>query len=422
MKRLLPLLLVLAACTSNGGAATTTDDPSTTTEAAPASTAAESTTTTVMEEPPGIEDLPEALQSELEVLIGITEATRGLDFIDPPVINVVSPEELERLVLEDIAESTEDVEADEALYELLGLVPPDTSLLDLYSSVLGEQVAGFYDPDTDELVVPLRSDTFSALERSTIVHELTHALTDQHFGFGDAYKRLFDEERYDEAAAYQALIEGDAVLTELLYLIGLGIDEQRKVIEESLDIDSSALDAAPRFLQESLIFPYVQGQTFVERLYELEGMEGVNAAYGEPPLSTEQIISPEDYGRDLPLVVEFPDVEVDGYEVAYTSTWGEFSFELMFNQVLNGDSDAADGWGGDEYRVYFDGENVAMALIYTGDSTTDAEELESALTTYVAATITDDAFGSVERAGDQVTLVVADDPVVGQTLADQLAG
>ena len=297
MKRLLPLLLVLAACTSNGGAATTTDDPSTTTEAAPASTAAESTTTTVMEEPPGIEDLPEALQSELEVLIGITEATRGLDFIDPPVINVVSPEELERLVLEDIAESTEDVEADEALYELLGLVPPDTSLLDLYSSVLGEQVAGFYDPDTDELVVPLRSDTFSALERSTIVHELTHALTDQHFGFGDAYKRLFDEERYDEAAAYQALIEGDAVLTELLYLIGLGIDEQRKVIEESLDIDSSALDAAPRFLQESLIFPYVQGQTFVERLYELEGMEGVNAAYGEPPLSTEQIISPEDYGR-----------------------------------------------------------------------------------------------------------------------------
>ena len=63
-----------------------------------------------------------------------------------------------------------------------------------------------------------------------------------------------------------------------------------------------------------------------------------------------------------------------------------------------------------------------MALIYTGDSTTDAEELESALTTYVAATITDDAFGSVERAGDQVTLVVADDPVVGQTLADQLAG
>ncbi len=421
MKRLLPLLLVLAACTSNGGAATTGAE-STTTRVTTASTIAESTTTTVMQEPPGIEDLPAALQSELEALIDLTEETRRLDFIDPPVINVVSPVELERLVLEDIEESTEDVEADEALYELLGLVPPGTSLIDLYSSVLGEQVAGFYDPDTDELVVPLRSDTFSALERSTIVHELTHALTDQHFGFGDAYKQILDEERYDEAAAFQALIEGDAVLTELLYLIGLGIDEQRQVIEESLDIDSSALDAAPRFLQESLIFPYVQGQAFVERLYELEGMEGLNAAYGEPPLSTEQIISPEDYGQDLPLVIEFPDVEVDGYEVAYTSTWGEFSFELMFNQVLGGDSAAADGWGGDTYRVYFDGENVVMALIYAGDSTADAEELESALVGYVAEAITDDAFGSVERVVDQVTLVVADDPVVGQALADQLAG
>lgn len=421
MKRLLPLLLVLAACTSNGGDATTTTVPPVAETTAPPATEASITTTTVMEEPPGIEDLPEALQTELEDLIAVTEETRGLEFIDPPAINVVSPEELERLVLEDIEESTEDVEVDEALYELLGLVEPGTSLIDLYSGVLGEQVAGFYDSETEEMVVPLRSETFSALERSTIVHELTHALTDQHFGFGETYENLFDEERYDEAAALQSLIEGDAVLTELLYLVGLTIDEQRAVIEESLGIESDALDAAPRFLQESLLFPYVQGQTFVQRLYELDGMDGVNAAYADPPLSTEQIISPEDYGTDLPITVELPEATPDGYEVSYTSVWGELSFELMFNQVLDGNADAADGWGGDAYRVYFDGENVAMVLRYTGDTVTDAEELEAALVSYVDAAVLDGAFGEVTRTDGDVTLVVADDPSVGGFLMEELA-
>ena len=143
MKRLLPLLLVLAACTSNGGEAdaTTTSLVETTTSAVE-----EETTTTAMEEPPGIDELPEALQKELEALIALTADTRGLDFLEPPVINVVTPEELERLVLEDIEESTEDVAADEALYELLGLVPPGTSLTDLYSGVLGEQVTAELGP------------------------------------------------------------------------------------------------------------------------------------------------------------------------------------------------------------------------------------------------------------------------------------
>ena len=33
-----------------------------------------------------------------------------------------------------------------------------------------------------------------------------------------ATTQLFDEERYDEAAAFQGLIEGDASLAELLYV------------------------------------------------------------------------------------------------------------------------------------------------------------------------------------------------------------
>jgi hypothetical protein len=94
----------------------------------------------------------------------------------------------------------------------------------------------------------------------------------------------------------------------------------------------------------------------------------------------------------------------------------------MFNQVLGGRSSAADGWGGDTYGVWFDGENVVMVLDYVGDTAEDAAELESALTEYIAATITDETFGSVSRADDRVTFVVASDPDVGALVAETPEG
>jgi hypothetical protein len=369
------------------------------------------------------------LRAELEALISVTEEVRGLEFLEPPTINVVSPDELARLVREDITENTEDIHVDQALYELLGLVDEGTQLLDLYTDVLGEQVAGFYDIETRELVVPLRSAEFGALERSTIVHELTHALTDQHFDFGTHYEALIDEERFDEATAFQAVIEGDAVLTELTYLRGLPVEQQRDVIEQSLEIDSSALDSAPRFLQESLIFPYVQGQSFMERLFRLEGQAGIDAAYTLPPVSSEQIITPEDYRRDEPLEVALPDVRIPDYEVEYESVWGELGFELMFNQVLGSRPEAAEGWGGDRYVVLSDGFEVAMVLSYVGDAAVDASELEAALVEYLSVvhdaepegqTFVGEDFGHVARDGSSVTFVVASDPAVGASIVEAL--
>jgi hypothetical protein len=265
----------------------------------------------------------------------------------------------------------------------------------------------------------LREDEFSELEKTTIVHELTHALTDQHFDFGTRYEQLFDEDRYDEAAAYQALIEGDAVATELRYLFGLDADAQRQVIEESFDIESTALDSAPRFIQESLIFPYVQGQVFVEAISS-DDSEAVNDAYGDPPVSSEQIITPSDFESDMPIEVDLPELQLDGYDLEYTSVWGELSFQLMFNQVLGGDEEASDGWGGDEYVVFFDGENVAIVLEYVGDAPSDASQMISALAAYTDAVIQPDEFSEVWAEGDRVWLVAASDPATGQSLVEQL--
>jgi hypothetical protein len=421
-------VVLLAACTRLTGPETTTTTIPTTTTALPAETTTPST--------PGIEELPPAAAAQLEELIGVTEELRGLEFDEQPVVRVVTPDELAVLVTEMLAEDLDNADVDEGLYRLLGLIDGDTDLLQLYQSVLGEQVAGFYDADIAELVVPLRQGEFSLLEQSTIVHELTHALTDQGFGFGGTYRRLIDEERFDEASAYQAVIEGDAVFTELAYLRGLSPDEQREVIEESLSADTAALDAAPRFLRESLVFPYVEGQLFVERLYGLGGLEAVNEAYTAPPVSTEQIFSPQDYQRDEPVDLEMTAPDLPGYSIEYESVWGELGFELMFNQHLGGRSEAANGWGADRYVVYHDGSELALALVYRGDVPEDAIEMEDALVDYSVeamavgepaesegGTVAEgDDYVLVSRHDELVTWVAASDPAVGAALVDALLG
>ncbi len=108
-------------------------------------------------------------------------------------------------MVDQVTEDYVDHEVDEALYKLLGLVPADFQLLETVMSLYGDSVAGLYDGDTGELVVTATEDLFSPLEEATIVHEMTHALTDQVLEFNDHYNQLFDEQRYDEAAAFQAL-------------------------------------------------------------------------------------------------------------------------------------------------------------------------------------------------------------------------
>ena len=435
----LSAVVLLVGCTQTADpqvTSTTGDSGLTTTTVEPATTAAPEESTTTEEEMPdvtplGLEDLSPELRAEVLELVELTQELRELRFLEPPVITVVSDEELAQRVRDSIEEEVEDLDADEALYVLLGLIPADGDLLALYTDLYGEQVAGFYDGDEGELVIP--SDTsLSPLQRSTLIHELTHALTDQHFDMSANYEALVEEERFDEAAAYLSVIEGDATLTEILYIQDLPVAEQQALISESLEADSTAFDAAPRFIRDSLIFPYQQGFAFTQRLFELGGFFEIEKAYSKPPLSTEQIIEPRDFGRDVPIDVAAPVQTLDGYELVYDSVWGELGFDTMFDQILGDDASrvASDGWGGDRYSYFFDGTESAMVLNYRGDSELDAQEMEAALFDYIQAamavgaqsqvagftTFSGDDFAAVLRDGSSVTFVAASDPAAGTIL------
>ena len=422
--------LALTGCTPSPSpttiAATTTSSSSTTT-LAESTTSSETTATTL---PEGTEELPEGLREEISRLIPNAEEIRGLEFLTPPQITVLTPEELKTRVVDQVVEDYVDHEADEALYKLLGLVPADFQLLETVLSLYGDAVAGYYDGDTGELVVTATEDLFSPLEEATIVHELTHAVTDQVLDFNDRYNQLFDEERYDEAAAFQALIEGDASLAELLYIQQLDEASQQEFLEDAFDVDMTVFDQVPPFMQDSLTFPYESGFSFVEHLFSEGGFASVDAAYAAPPVSSEQIIWPDDYPSDAPVEVELPVQELTGYEIEEVSTWGEIGFRLMFDQVLGGADAAAEGWGGDSYRVYYNGDDVALVLAFRGDAAGDAAELAAALNEYVSVgmnltepiiegsstTYTGDRYAFVATSDDQVVFIAASDPALGPTV------
>lgn len=432
---LLVLLLLVAACTADGGAASTTSDDSsgaTTTENSTTETPETGVTTTTavattpVTEPDlsGVEGLSSEARTQLESLIRAAQEIRGLPFLSPPIITVVSDAELEARVRAEFAEESDGFPADDALYKLLGLLSPDADLEVLLTDLYGDQVAGFYDGEVGEIVVPVKEDGFSILQQGTMVHELVHALTDQHFGFDTSFREMIDQERFDEAGGYQALIEGDATLAEVLWLQTLSQAQLGQFFAESLQIDSSTLDAAPLFIQDALIFPYDTGLVFTQELHAQGGWQAVNEAYidfPDLPASTEQVITPDDFRRDLPTSVPLPNIELAGYELVYTSVWGEEGFRSMLSQVVgdNTASKAADGWGGDSYYQWFDGENAAMLLIYEGDTDRDLEELRSALLNYARTAVPVEDFVWVDEEGGLLYFIAADDPVVGQMLRDE---
>lgn len=125
----------------------------------------------------------------------------------------------------------------------------------------------------------LYDDLTGAYERGVLIHEMVHALQDQHFGLAKLHQTTFEG---DADLARSALIEGDAtfVMIELLKK-----DQPRvaHMLESPLD---KARDVQNAFL-------YAQGARYVKALKERGGWSAVNAAYKFLPRSTAAILHPE---------------------------------------------------------------------------------------------------------------------------------
>jgi hypothetical protein len=380
-----------------------------------------------------------AVEDQLEQLITATEDVRGLDFIEPPEIVIVSSDELADRITAQLDEEIDPTEVlvTQRLFELLGLLDGSIDLPQAYLDLYAEAVGGYYDDATGEMVIA-GDQELSPLTRTIVVHELVHALTDQHFGFGATLDALVEGGSNHAASALQALAEGDALYYQLVYMQTLPTAEQVEAVQESLAADTTVQESLPPWFTEDLTWPYNAGFGFVERLVGDEDVPGLNQAYTLLPTTAEQIIHPGAYlTRQPAIAVELPAASLDGYEVFEEGEWGEWNLQLyLLDGVAPGEAIVgATGWGGDDYRIYWSGTDVAFAYLYEGDSTPDAEELAASLAASAASTMAigsaatgpggttfgpGEDYAAIARDGKRVLVVFAADPTVGAALFDQL--
>lgn len=196
---------------------------------------------------------------------------------------------------------------DDALH-LLGALGADQHLQTLTTDGLAAQVAGLYDPATDNLYVV--DGAAAAATDSTLLHEIVHALQDSRYDLQRVVlrSRPFDA---DGQSAAQAVVEGDATEVQTRYLQSKGISGVMSELGGSLSQLSevpSDQRQLPPFLQRSLECPYLRGAAFIKQLRELGGEPAVDRAFRNPPRTTLQVMVPQRYlaGNRPPVDVRLP--------------------------------------------------------------------------------------------------------------------
>lgn len=347
---------------------------------------------------------------------------RGLEAQSDTEEAIISRSELRQNLEELLAEdySQEEADTETLVFWLLRLIDDrDLDLYQLQLDLLSEQVVGYYAPETDELFVITENEELSPGDRATIAHEIVHSLQDQHFDLAEMQDSAPDA---DHQTAIASLVEGDATLLMSLYVTEFfSSEEMSALLEESIPQpgDTQVIDNAPRYIRESLTFPYERGTAFVQTIYQQGGFEAVDQVFEDPPQSSEQILHPEKYlqsDQDEPMEVEAPGVSDalgSGWEETYSNTLGEWDLGIMLEENGVGDAgEAAAGWGGSDFNLYQSDEEALTVLETRWDTTEDAGEFEDALSsTFEGMEQTGDLWSDGERffgtlaSDDAVTIV-----------------
>ncbi len=293
------------------------------------------------------------------------ESLAALPFRRPPRLGVSSRETLESFLLGHLDEEwpTGRAGAVRDAYARLGLMPDTLDLRGLLRDLYLEQVVGYYDPDADTLFV--RSDVDTALVRPVLVHELVHALQDQHLDLDSLTDALSD--RNDRATAARSALEGHATYVMVEWMMerqtGGDVDLTRLPDLSSLlggaDLTSlagmPALSGAPEVIRETMVFPYVGGLGMVHALWR--SRPGRPAPLGRwMPASTEQVLHP---GRllsdppDEPTEIR-PGPTPEGWREVHADGLGELETRIWLEAHLADSArarGAAAGWDGDRYRL-----------------------------------------------------------------------
>lgn len=334
------------------------------------------------------------IQNQVATLRGL-----GIKYDNPRYL--ISQEKVYNII-NDVFRKTirrEDLKKQAIALQALGLIDPT---YDYYSHMverINEGIGGFYLPITDEIFVI--GEDFNGIGKFVFAHEYNHSLIDQHYNLLDMGPYPICGPEIDSCAAILGLIEGDATFLMYRWLEAYATEEDISSIEQAQytpsDFAISKKNIPPPYLIRDASFKYLDGKRFVEFLYDNGGWSSVDQAYQMLPDTSEQVLHPEKYVKNESAIqVKLSPIDHflgDNWELQVTATLGELMTDMILGYSENYlaqldptvSANAASGWGGDRFQVYYQNKsnhNLLVAM-WEWDTINDRNEFWDAISEYL---------------------------------------
>jgi len=271
--------------------------------------------------------------------------------------------------------SQEELRIEELVLKRFGLVPETFDLKQSTLDLMTEQAAAFYDYRKDRMVILDGQSGF--MQNIALIHELAHALADQHFDL-DKYirKNSVDD---DALLARQAVMEGQAtwLMSEMMVQRG---GQSLRTAPEMVEMMSRmagagggtfpVFDQSPLYLKESLLFPYAQGMVFQQAVVMKLGDGAFFEVFRKPPISTQEVLHPERYLERSAAVSVQPSVAVPqppdskNWKRLTSGAIGEFDHMILLRQYDRPRELVAAKWMAGSYELHESKKDKAVLLTY----------------------------------------------------------
>ncbi|HEX2892648.1 MAG TPA: hypothetical protein VHO29_01425 [Marmoricola sp.] len=372
---------------------------------------------------------PNTWDPRIAPYVKIVEKQRGLTFLHPVTVRFLPDAQFEKTVRADesdlSADDRRDLERSAGMFRAFGLLSGKVDLFSAANEVSSSGTLAYY--SFKDKRVTIKGDQLSPAVRPTLVHELTHALQDQHFAVGDRLQVLAKKNEKDSTGEYSvldAIIEGDAERTEHNYLASLTAGQRATIAASSRAQESRAAASyakVPQVIVTLFTAPYTLGEALVQAVAQDGGNTAVDNLIRDAPTHDASLLDPfrvllADRDAKRP-----PDPAIPGSDKRFDhGEFGAVMWYLMLAQRLPlvDALTAVDGWGGDSYVAYeHDGVTCARAA-YRGQEAADTARMLQALQQWIAAVPSTPA--SVQADGADL-LFQSCDPGTGGTVGKQVS-
>jgi hypothetical protein len=340
---------------------------------------------------------------------------RGLPWKHDVPADLLSRDQMVELFRKELDEEypPEERQRDDKILRRLGLLQPDEDIVKLTLILMREGVAGLYDPKTKRMY--LIEGVSNEGQRPTILHELIHALEDQHFDLR-ARVEPYEDDNPNRVFAELCIQEGSAEHARALYEKD-NPDAAKKAREEEQSMEDlqrqlTLLREVPAYVILNTALHYDLGPKLVEAYVGRDYPNGMNWLFAHPPTTQEQLIHREKWlgeKRDLERRVVWGGDLVaaagPGWRKLHEMAVGELDVALFLDYHLGGRKGrvnpiamslglwasapamrAASGWdAGRDLFLEKDGLPLAHASAFAFDTPRDATQAGEAFRDALAA-------------------------------------